>query len=271
MKNSFLTKLRHLLRHFKHRSLRGAWQCEINEKIKFSLLSLFADLHRRFKLQNPLPLFPQLLWPKLRTTGPTPISSVSPTQPPKSSSIVAHSPTVSPSHAPTMSPATPSQSPKSSSPASSPSPSSKSPSPASVFFLQSPSSSSPANSPTSSPSPDQTLDVRVLESSLMGLLASLALWEMFKYCSDIWRFDRHPCVRKLLIVFGQWGEFLDHFVPVFGLISQLDNNEQEKCGQGLKSQCEFDEGSDRCCVSYDEIVVNYDDVIELDEEGRDGS
>ncbi|VVA94874.1 unnamed protein product [Arabis nemorensis] len=43
------------------------------------------------------------------------------------------------------------------------------------------------------------------------------------------------------------------------------NYEQEKCGQG-KSQCEYNEGSDHC-ASYDEIVVNSDDVIELDEEG----
>uniref|UniRef100_A0A1J3HAR2 Protein WVD2-like 1 n=1 Tax=Noccaea caerulescens TaxID=107243 RepID=A0A1J3HAR2_NOCCA len=41
--------------------------------------------------------------------------------------------------------------------------------------------------------------------------------------------------------------------------SQSDIHEQEKC--------EYDEGSDRCGVSYDEIVVNSDDVIELDEEG----
>lgn len=43
--------------------------------------------------------------------------------------------------------------------------------------------------------------------------------------------------------------------------SQSDSHEQEKC--------EYDEGSDPCGVSYDEIVVNSDDVIELelDEEG----
>ncbi|CAL9240234.1 unnamed protein product [Arabidopsis halleri] len=44
--------------------------------------------------------------------------------------------------------------------------------------------------------------------------------------------------------------------------------EQEKCGQG-KSQCEYDEESDKC-VSYDEILVNSDEVIELDEEEGGG-
>ncbi|CAA7039685.1 unnamed protein product [Microthlaspi erraticum] len=39
--------------------------------------------------------------------------------------------------------------------------------------------------------------------ALVGLLASLALWELFKYCSDRWKFDRHPSARKLLIGFGQ--------------------------------------------------------------------
>ncbi|ESQ54517.1 hypothetical protein EUTSA_v10026112mg [Eutrema salsugineum] len=39
--------------------------------------------------------------------------------------------------------------------------------------------------------------------ALVGLLASLALWELFKYCSDRWKFDRHPSVRKLLIGIGQ--------------------------------------------------------------------
>lgn len=43
------------------------------------------------------------------------------------------------------------------------------------------------------------------------------------------------------------------------------SHEQEQCGQE-KSQCEYDEESERC-VSYDEILVNSDDVIELDEEG----
>ncbi|KFK41522.1 hypothetical protein AALP_AA2G140600 [Arabis alpina] len=48
--------------------------------------------------------------------------------------------------------------------------------------------------------------------------------------------------------------------------SQSDSHEQEKCGQE-KSQCEYNEGSGHS-VRYDEIVVNLDDVIELDEEGR---
>ncbi|KAL1189918.1 Protein WVD2-like 7 [Cardamine amara subsp. amara] len=44
------------------------------------------------------------------------------------------------------------------------------------------------------------------------------------------------------------------------------SHEQEKCGQE-RSQCEYDEESERC-VSYDVILVNSDDVIELDEEGN---
>ncbi|XP_010471102.1 PREDICTED: protein WVD2-like 7 [Camelina sativa] len=44
---------------------------------------------------------------------------------------------------------------------------------------------------------------------------------------------------------------------------------QEKCGQG-KSQCEeYDEESVHC-VSYDEILVNSDEVVELDEEEGGG-
>ncbi|CAN8326132.1 unnamed protein product [Cochlearia groenlandica] len=39
--------------------------------------------------------------------------------------------------------------------------------------------------------------------ALVGLLASLAIWELFKYCSDRWRFDRNPSARKLLIGIGQ--------------------------------------------------------------------
>jgi len=46
------------------------------------------------------------------------------------------------------------------------------------------------------------------------------------------------------------------------------SHEQEKCCQG-KSQCEYDEESDHC-VSYDEILVNSDEVIELDEEEGGG-
>ncbi|KAG7541266.1 Prenylated rab acceptor PRA1 [Arabidopsis thaliana x Arabidopsis arenosa] len=43
--------------------------------------------------------------------------------------------------------------------------------------------------------------------ALVGLLASLALWELFKYCSDRWKFDRHPSMRKFSIGIGQCGEF----------------------------------------------------------------
>lgn len=43
--------------------------------------------------------------------------------------------------------------------------------------------------------------------ALVGLLASLALWELFKFCSDRWKFDRHPSMRKFSIGIGQCGEF----------------------------------------------------------------
>ncbi|WZY85784.1 hypothetical protein YC2023_032168 [Brassica napus] len=40
--------------------------------------------------------------------------------------------------------------------------------------------------------------------ALVGLLASLALWKLFKYCSDRWGFDRHPSAWKLLMGHGYW-------------------------------------------------------------------
>ncbi|EOA35084.1 hypothetical protein CARUB_v10020195mg [Capsella rubella] len=46
------------------------------------------------------------------------------------------------------------------------------------------------------------------------------------------------------------------------------SHEQEKCGEG-KNQCEYDEESDKC-VSYDEILVNSDEVVELDDEEGGG-
>ncbi|XP_023632572.1 PRA1 family protein H-like isoform X2 [Capsella rubella] len=36
--------------------------------------------------------------------------------------------------------------------------------------------------------------------------SSLALWELFKFCSDIWKFDHHPSMRKFSIGIGQCGE-----------------------------------------------------------------
>ncbi|KAL0742410.1 hypothetical protein Bca4012_083923 [Brassica carinata] len=39
--------------------------------------------------------------------------------------------------------------------------------------------------------------------ALVGLLESLALWELFKYCSDRWKFDHHPSAGKLVIGIGQ--------------------------------------------------------------------
>ncbi|XP_010537034.1 PREDICTED: PRA1 family protein H [Tarenaya hassleriana] len=39
--------------------------------------------------------------------------------------------------------------------------------------------------------------------ALAGLLASLALWELFKFCSDKWEFDRYPAIRQFLIRVAQ--------------------------------------------------------------------
>lgn len=63
--------------------------------------------------------------------------------------------------------------------------------------------------------------------ALVGLLASLALWELFKYCSDRWEFDRHPSARKLVIGIGQCGEFLRNgLCPAFVAL-QLESQNAE--------------------------------------------
>ncbi|CAN6934840.1 unnamed protein product [Brassica oleracea var. botrytis] len=51
-----------------------------------------------------------------------------------------------------------------------------------------------------------------------------------------------------------------------GSFSENTSQSESPCNYQGKSQCEYVEESDHC-VSYDEIVVNSDDVIELDEEG----
>ncbi|KAF2575940.1 hypothetical protein F2Q70_00003684 [Brassica cretica] len=49
----------------------------------------------------------------------------------------------------------------------------------------------------------ETTDKHWMPLALVGLLASLALWELFKYCSDRWKFDHHPSAGKLVIGIGQ--------------------------------------------------------------------
>ncbi|KAL0701420.1 hypothetical protein Bca4012_057542 [Brassica carinata] len=51
-----------------------------------------------------------------------------------------------------------------------------------------------------------------------------------------------------------------------GSFSENTSQSESPCNYQEKIQCEYVEESDHC-VSYDEIVVNSDDVIELDEEG----
>ncbi|KAF8098672.1 hypothetical protein N665_0261s0037 [Sinapis alba] len=51
-----------------------------------------------------------------------------------------------------------------------------------------------------------------------------------------------------------------------GSFSENTSQSESPCNYQGKIQCEYVEESDHC-VSYDEIVVNSDDVIELDEEG----
>ncbi|KAF5730692.1 PRA1 family protein H [Tripterygium wilfordii] len=35
--------------------------------------------------------------------------------------------------------------------------------------------------------------------ALVGLLSSLALWDLFRFCSDRWGFERHPVTRQVLV------------------------------------------------------------------------
>ncbi|GAV72322.1 PRA1 domain-containing protein, partial [Cephalotus follicularis] len=39
--------------------------------------------------------------------------------------------------------------------------------------------------------------------ALFGLILSLALWDLFKFCSDKWGFDRYPTIRQVLIRISQ--------------------------------------------------------------------
>ena len=47
--------------------------------------------------------------------------------------------------------------------------------------------------------------------ALVGLISSLALWDLLRFCSDKWRVDRYPVVRQALIHTVQCGELLFPF------------------------------------------------------------
>lgn len=42
--------------------------------------------------------------------------------------------------------------------------------------------------------------------ALFGLILSLALWDVFKFCSEKWQLDRYPLTRQCLVRGGQCGE-----------------------------------------------------------------
>lgn len=42
--------------------------------------------------------------------------------------------------------------------------------------------------------------------ALVGLLSSLALWDVFKFCSERWGLDQYPVVWQFLIRVAQCGE-----------------------------------------------------------------
>lgn len=44
--------------------------------------------------------------------------------------------------------------------------------------------------------------------ALVGLISCLALWDVFKFCSERWGLDQYPIVRQCLIRFAQCGELL---------------------------------------------------------------
>lgn len=44
--------------------------------------------------------------------------------------------------------------------------------------------------------------------ALVGLISCLALWDVFKFCSERWGLDQYPIVRQCLIRVAQCGELL---------------------------------------------------------------
>lgn len=43
--------------------------------------------------------------------------------------------------------------------------------------------------------------------ALLGLIISLAIWDLFKFCSDNWKFDGYPVFRQVLVRIVQCGKF----------------------------------------------------------------
>ncbi|XP_024012513.1 PRA1 family protein H [Eutrema salsugineum] len=39
--------------------------------------------------------------------------------------------------------------------------------------------------------------------ALLGFVTSLAFWELLRFCSDRWEFDRHPVIRRILVRVAQ--------------------------------------------------------------------
>lgn len=54
--------------------------------------------------------------------------------------------------------------------------------------------------------------------ALVGLLSSLALWDIFKFCSERWGLNQYPVVQQCLIRGAQCGElstvcsFKEHYL-----------------------------------------------------------
>jgi len=42
--------------------------------------------------------------------------------------------------------------------------------------------------------------------ALIGLISSLALWDVFKFCSDRWGWDRYPVLRQVMVRTAQCGK-----------------------------------------------------------------
>lgn len=44
--------------------------------------------------------------------------------------------------------------------------------------------------------------------ALVGLILSLALWDVFKYCGDSWGLERYPILRQTLVHIAQCGKLV---------------------------------------------------------------
>lgn len=47
--------------------------------------------------------------------------------------------------------------------------------------------------------------------ALVGLMLSLALWDVFKYCGDRWGLERYPILRQTLVRIAQCGKLGSFF------------------------------------------------------------